>query len=67
MNPTRKCVVVLSGGPDSAAVAYWAKKQGYQIYLITFNYGQIAVKETESARKIAEKLGIPQNHRSLSA
>ncbi|MCW4002728.1 MAG: 7-cyano-7-deazaguanine synthase QueC [Candidatus Bathyarchaeota archaeon] len=53
----KKCVVVLSGGPDSAVVAYWAKKQGYQIYPITFKYGQIAQKETESAQSIAEKLG----------
>jgi 7-cyano-7-deazaguanine synthase len=53
-----KCVVVLSGGPDSATVAYWAKKQGYDISAITFKYGQIASKETESAKRIAEKLGI---------
>jgi 7-cyano-7-deazaguanine synthase len=52
-----KCVVVLSGGPDSAAVAYWAKKQGYDLSAITFKYGQIATKETESAQKIAAKLG----------
>ena len=54
-----KCVVVLSGGPDSTAVAYWTKKQGYDIYAITFKYGQIATKETESAQKIAENLGVP--------
>ena len=54
-----KCVVVLSGGPDSATVAYWAKKQEYDIYAITFKYGQIATKENESAQKIAEKLGAP--------
>jgi len=53
----KKCVVVLSGGPDSAVVAYWAKKQGYQLYPITFKYGQIAQKETECAQSIAEKLG----------
>jgi 7-cyano-7-deazaguanine synthase len=51
-----KCVVVLSGGPDSAAVAYWAKKQVYNLSAITFKYGQIATKETESAQKIAAKL-----------
>ena len=55
----QKCVVVLSGGPDSATVAYWAKKQGYDLHALTFKYGQIATKETESARKIAEKLGVP--------
>ena len=56
MSNRKKCVIVLSGGPDSATVAYWAKKQCYEIYPITFNYGQIAVKETEAAQKIAEKL-----------
>lgn len=54
-----KCVVVLSGGPDSATVAYWAKKQGYKLSAITFKYGQIATKETDSAQKIAAKLGVP--------
>ena len=62
-----KCVVVLSGGPDSATVAYWAQKQGYQIYPITFKYGQIAVKETEAAQKIAENLGTTTKIIDLSA
>jgi 7-cyano-7-deazaguanine synthase len=52
----QKCVIVLSGGPDSATVAYWAKSQGYEIFPITFNYGQIAVKEIVAAKKIAKKL-----------
>ena len=67
MTQTKKCVIVLSGGPDSATVAYWAKKQGYQIYPITFNYGQIAVKETEAAQKIAEKLDTTTKIIDLSA
>jgi 7-cyano-7-deazaguanine synthase len=67
MKPTKKCVIVLSGGPDSATVAYWAKAQGYQIYPITFNYGQIAVKETEAAQTIAAKLGITTKIINLSA
>ena len=56
---TEKCVVVLSGGPDSATVAYWAKKQGYAVHAITFKYGQIALREVDSARKIAEKIDAP--------
>ena len=67
MKQTKKCVIVLSGGPHSATVAYWAKKQGYQIYPITFNYGQIAVKETQSAQKIAEKLATTTKIIDLSA
>jgi 7-cyano-7-deazaguanine synthase len=65
--PKPKCVIVLSGGPDSAVVAYWAKKEGYELYPITFNYGQIAVKEIASAQKIAESLGAKTKIVDLSA
>ena len=59
MKQTKKCVVVLSGGPDSATVAYWAKKHGYRLNAITFKYGQIAIKETDCAQRITEKLRVP--------
>jgi 7-cyano-7-deazaguanine synthase len=67
MTENKKCVVVLSGGPDSATVAYWAKAQGYEIYPITFNYGQIALKETQAAQQIAAKLGTTTKIINLSA
>lgn len=67
MSEKKKCVIVLSGGPDSAVVAYWAKKEGYTLYPITFNYGQIALKETQSAEKIAESLGSKTKIVDLSA
>jgi 7-cyano-7-deazaguanine synthase len=54
-----KCIVVLSGGPDSAVVAYWARKQGYEVHALTFKYGQIAEKEIKYANLIAEKLDTP--------
>jgi 7-cyano-7-deazaguanine synthase len=59
MKEKTKCVVVFSGGSDSSVVAYWAKSQGYEVYAITFNYGQIANREIQSAQKIAQKLAIP--------
>jgi len=62
-----KAVVILSGGPDSAAVAYQAKSQGYDVYAITFDYGQIASKETLHAKMIAERLGIVQKIIDLSS
>jgi 7-cyano-7-deazaguanine synthase len=67
MTEIKKCVVVLSGGADSATVAYWAKNQGYIVYPITFNYGQIAVKETDAAKRIAEHLGLNLKVIDLSA
>jgi len=67
MKQTQKAVIVLSGGPDSATVAYWSKQQGYQIYPITFKYGQIAVKETKAAQKIAHTLDTSTKIIDLSA
>lgn len=67
MRPREKCVVILSGGPDSSTVAYWAKKQGYDAYAITYKYGQIATKEVEHAAKIAKILGIPIKSIDLSS
>jgi 7-cyano-7-deazaguanine synthase len=58
MSEDKKCVIVLSGGLDSVVVAYWAKSQGYQIYPVTFRYGQIAVKEVFAAQRIAGILGV---------
>jgi 7-cyano-7-deazaguanine synthase len=54
-----KCIVVFSGGLDSTVVAYWARKQGYEVHALTFKYGQIAEKEVKHAVLIAEKLGVP--------
>jgi len=59
MKENEKCVVVLSGGPDSTVVAYWAKSQGYDVNCLSFKYGQIADKETKQATLIAKTLGVP--------
>jgi len=61
-----KCIVIMSGGPDSVTAAYWAKKQGYDVHLITFNYGQKAQIEIKIAKQIAEKLECPQKIVDLS-
>jgi 7-cyano-7-deazaguanine synthase len=58
-NQNKKCIVVLSGGPDSTVVAYWAKQQGYEVHCLSFKYGQIAEKETKHAALIAENLKAP--------
>lgn len=67
MKQKEKCVVVLSGGPDSVTVAYWAKKQGYDINSLSYRYGQIASKEVEHAKLIAQKLEVPLKVIDLSS
>jgi len=49
----RKAIVLLSGGVDSTTTMAIAKKQGYEIYALSFDYGQRHVRELECARKIS--------------
>ncbi|WP_423792789.1 7-cyano-7-deazaguanine synthase QueC [Methanocaldococcus indicus] len=54
-----RAISILSGGLDSTVATLIAKKEGYDILALTFNYGQKAAKrEINSAKKIAEILGI---------
>ncbi len=52
-----RAVCLLSGGLDSAVTAAIAKYQGYEVYALTFNYGQRHKREVESAKEIARWLG----------
>jgi 7-cyano-7-deazaguanine synthase len=55
MNRTnRKAVVLLSGGLDSATVLEMAKEQGYDCYVLSFDYGQRSVVELDAARALAK-------------
>jgi len=51
-----KAVCLLSGGLDSAVAAAIARSQGYEVYALTFDYGQRHEKEVEFSRKIAKWL-----------
>ncbi|MDD5073462.1 MAG: 7-cyano-7-deazaguanine synthase QueC [Candidatus Omnitrophica bacterium] len=57
MRGTRKAVVLLSGGLDSATTLYYAKSKGYDCKCLVFDYGQRHKKEIESAKKIARSCG----------
>ena len=52
-------VLVVSGGMDSATLAYLCVKEGGHPYLITFDYGQKHKKEIEYARLLADDLNTP--------
>ena len=57
----KKAVVLLSGGLDSATALYIAKSEGYEVYALSFDYGQRHKKEVECAEKIAELAGVKEH------
>ena len=54
----KKAVVLLSGGLDSTTTLAIAKKEGFEIYALSFDYGQRHRIELEQAQKIAIKFGV---------
>ncbi|MCU0848053.1 MAG: 7-cyano-7-deazaguanine synthase QueC [Spirochaetes bacterium] len=60
----KKCVILLSGGLDSATVAAVARNSGFDISAITFSYGQRHDIEIGSSRRIAEFFNIT-DHRII--
>ncbi len=50
----KKAIVLLSGGLDSTTVLAIAKNAGYEIYALSFDYGQRHDVELEYAKKIAQ-------------
>ena len=54
----KTAVVLLSGGLDSMVTAGIALEQGFRLHALTVDYGQRHVRELQSARGIAEKLGV---------
>ena len=56
-----KAVVLLSGGLDSTVCMSVAAKEGYEIYPISFAYGQRHDRETECAKRVAEYYGVTRH------
>jgi 7-cyano-7-deazaguanine synthase len=54
-----KAVVLLSGGLDSATTLYYAKKKGYRVHALLFDYGQRHKKELLCGVKIAKAARCP--------
>ena len=54
-------VVLLSGGLDSLVTAALARERGHEVHALTIDYGQRHVRELESARVIAGKLGVARH------
>lgn len=58
---SKKAVVLLSGGLDSTTCAYLAKAEGYEIYALSFDYGQRLRREIDSARAVASRVGVKEH------
>lgn len=56
-----KAVVLLSGGLDSATVLAIARRDGYQPYALSFDYGQRHAFELEAARRVAASIGAAEH------
>lgn len=54
----KKAVVLLSGGLDSSTCVAIAKDQGFEVYGLSFSYGQRDNHELNAARKVAKSMNI---------
>lgn len=57
-NSSRKAVVLISGGLDSTTVLAMVKAQGYEVYGLSFQYGQRHSVELEAAKRVAAHFGV---------
>lgn len=58
MKSTKRAVVLSSGGLDSTTVMAIVKHAGFELYSLSFEYGQRHSFELEAARKVAETFGV---------
>ena len=58
MSHIKKAVVLSSGGLDSTTAMAIAKYEGFEIYSLSFSYGQRHAFELEAAQKVADALGV---------
>ncbi len=53
-----RAVVLASGGLDSAVTAAIARRDGQDLYFLTFDYGQRHAVEVRQARRLAEAMAV---------
>ncbi|HKI47987.1 MAG TPA: 7-cyano-7-deazaguanine synthase QueC [Desulfobacteria bacterium] len=56
-----KAIVLLSGGLDSTTVAAIALSEGFEVFGLSFRYGQRHAVELEAAANVAQSLGVREH------
>lgn len=60
-NSSKKAVLLLSGGLDSATTLALAREQGFEVYALSFRYGQRHAVELKAAARVADVLGAREH------
>ncbi|VAW46486.1 7-cyano-7-deazaguanine synthase [hydrothermal vent metagenome] len=55
--PSKKAIILLSGGLDSVTVLAIAKLQGYECHTMSFDYGQRTRSELSAAKRLSTSMG----------
>lgn len=61
MSEQPRAVCLLSGGLDSTTTLAVAKSRGFDVYALTFRYGQRHEAEIRAARQIAQRLRVAEH------
>ena len=61
MSVRKKAVVLLSGGLDSTTALAIARSAGYELYAMSFRYGQRHSLELESAGRVARAMDVEKH------
>ena len=56
-----KAIVLLSGGVDSTTTLAIARSRGFDVYALTFRYGQRHAAEIEAAQRVAAAVGVTRH------
>jgi 7-cyano-7-deazaguanine synthase len=56
-----RAVCLLSGGLDSSTCLAMARRDGYECYALSFDYGQRHRVELEAAKRVAASLGVSRH------
>jgi 7-cyano-7-deazaguanine synthase len=57
----KRAVILLSGGLDSATTLASAKDEGYEVFALSFRYGQRHEIEIAAAQQVAKSLGVSEH------